>query len=382
MKTIKVLIAFINYGPYHIARAKELLKYKEINPIFLELSSSTLAHPWSVRREDSIPLITLLNRPYERITKKESWEMMKQKLEELDPDVFIGAGFGEPWIRKSFMLMKLKKKATVLFFSTLKTDRKRFWIKENFKKMFMNFLFDAALVGGKKHKDYLVDLGYPENKIWEYGEVVDNSFFVKQSIQVKANEDVWRQKLSLPKNYFLYIGRMDPEKNLSFLLNAYKKYQLSGGMWDLILIGKGKEKEKLMDFVISQKLYNIHFFDYLPTELLPPYYALAKAFILPSLIEPWGLVVNEAMACGLPVIVSKNCGCVSELVSKENGFIFDPHNSEELALILLKISQMDKKLLASMSECSQKKIELYSPQNWAKSIVESSLFAWNSKKTF
>ena len=72
---------------------------------------------------------------------------------------------------------------------------------------------------------------------------------------------------------------------------------------------------------------------------LPAYYGLATAFIHASTTEQWGLVVNEAMASGLPVLVSNRCGCAADLVQEGvNGFTFDPYNVEELAQLMLKLS--------------------------------------------
>ena len=72
---------------------------------------------------------------------------------------------------------------------------------------------------------------------------------------------------------------------------------------------------------------------------VPAYYALAGAFVHASTTEQWGLVVNEAMASGLPVLVSNRCGCAPDLVQEGvNGFTFDPCNVEELAQLMLKIS--------------------------------------------
>ena len=74
------------------------------------------------------------------------------------------------------------------------------------------------------------------------------------------------------------------------------------------------------------------------------YYKKASAFILPSYFDNWGLVVNEAIASGLPCIVSKNCGCAKDLiVNGISGLIFDPYNVKELSLLMDKIENQDKK---------------------------------------
>jgi glycosyltransferase involved in cell wall biosynthesis len=78
---------------------------------------------------------------------------------------------------------------------------------------------------------------------------------------------------------------------------------------------------------------------FIPYEDMPDYYALAGAFVHASRTEPWGLVVNEAMASGLPVLVSNACGCAPELVHDgQNGFLFDPANSDQLVEFMLRVS--------------------------------------------
>jgi glycosyltransferase involved in cell wall biosynthesis len=95
----------------------------------------------------------------------------------------------------------------------------------------------------------------------------------------------------------------------------------------------------------SPARYHMHGYVHLPAfkeyDELPIYYALAKAFVHASLIEQWGLVVNEAISSGLPVIVSKRCGCVPELVA-DNGFTFDPTDERELAARLFEMASLSE----------------------------------------
>jgi glycosyltransferase involved in cell wall biosynthesis len=101
---------------------------------------------------------------------------------------------------------------------------------------------------------------------------------------------------------------------------------------------------------------------------LPGIYGLAKAFVHASTTEQWGLVVNEAMASGLPVLVSERCGCVSELVEDGvNGFTFDPRKTEELAQKMLFIYR-DRPLLQRMGQESIALIAQWSLERFAKHL--------------
>jgi SAM-dependent methyltransferase len=101
---------------------------------------------------------------------------------------------------------------------------------------------------------------------------------------------------------------------------------------------------------------------------LPKYYGLASVFVLPSLIEPWGLVVNEAMACGLPILASRSSGCAYDLVHEgENGFRFDPRDPEALAGLMLRMSSGEVDLQA-MGNASRRIISQWTPATFASSL--------------
>jgi len=99
---------------------------------------------------------------------------------------------------------------------------------------------------------------------------------------------------------------------------------------------------------------------------LPAYYGLANAFIHASTKEPWGLVVNEAMASGLPVLVSNRCGCAADLVQEGvNGFTFDPYNVEQLAQFMFQISAFQPFRLSAFGDASRKIISNWGPDRFA-----------------
>jgi len=97
-------------------------------------------------------------------------------------------------------------------------------------------------------------------------------------------------------------------------------------------------------------------------EELPKYLAVSDVFVLPSVSEGWGLVVNEAMAAGLPILISKKCGCSQELVEDgKNGFSFDPQDTNELLRLMLDIAD-GKYDLKVMGENSLRIINKFKPE--------------------
>jgi glycosyltransferase involved in cell wall biosynthesis len=134
-------------------------------------------------------------------------------------------------------------------------------------------------------------------------------------------------------------------------------------------LGEGEQKSDLQQFVIKNEIENITFLAGVNWYEVPNYLALADVFVLPSTSEPWGLVVNEAMVCGLPVLVSDCCGCVEDLVkNNENGFSFDPYNAEELTEKLRYFVQNPDQI-KPMGEASRQSIAQFSAATVATEIL-------------
>ena len=171
--------------------------------------------------------------------------------------------------------------------------------------------------------------------------------------------------------YFLASARFVPKKNLSHLLLAYERYKALRGTrsWKLVVIGDGPLWKNLRRQCLNLKLDDdVSFPGFVQYARLPAYYGLASAFVHVSVVEQWGLVVNEALAAGLPVLVSDRCGCVPELVSEgRNGFVFDPLDIERLAELMARLS--DHQDSSAMGEISQQIIDDWSPDRFAASML-------------
>jgi len=212
----------------------------------------------------------------------------------------------------------------------------------------------------------------PPACIFQPYDVVDNGYFERKAAEVRASAERARRQLGLPLKYFLYVGRYAREKNLARLLRAYGIYRSRNpDGWGLVLVGDGPEKSALCRLVSDLSLQDVVWTGFKQIDELPKYYALAGCFVLPSTSEPWGLVVNEAMASGLPVLVSDRCGCAPELVHNgDNGFLLDPYHVEGMASTLERISRLDGAHLREMSLESSSLVSKYTPEIWAKNLAE------------
>jgi glycosyltransferase involved in cell wall biosynthesis len=373
---MKIAVFFPSYGFYHLARLqafheKCLLLNWQVTAI--SLADSVIDYPWETDKEKyTFTLITLLqNKVLEDSMLFEAPLQVQNILNQIQPDVIVVCGYSNASMLVALAWGKFYKKNIVLMSASKEDDAPRSWFPELIKSQIIN-QFNAALVGGKPQKRYLIKLGMDPDKIFFGYNVVGNDDFHKDQLEKLCSP--------LDKSYFLAINRFVPKKNLVNLIKAYANYRQSQGneAWNLVLCGDGElrlQLEKQVD-ELSIREY-VHLPGFLQQEQILPYFAHAKCFIHASIQEQWGLVVNEAMAAGLPVIVSNCCGCFEDLVMEGiNGFGFNPENQQELTNLMIKVSS-GKVDLELMGKASLKHIEKYSPDYFAEGLRSAIEFAMN-----
>ena len=297
-----------------------------------------------------------------------------ERLNDDDPDAVAIVGYDNRVALMALDWCRRRKRGAILMTESQRGDFRRSAVKEWLKRR-ISGCFDATLVGGRAHIAYAHDLGFASSQIFPGYDAVDNDFWANWSLRVRQEEDLWRSKLQLPARFFLTAGRLVPKKNMAGLIGAYYRYANTSidEPWPLVIAGDGELAGDLRDLVGKLGLdQQIRFAGYLSAEELAPFYALASAFVLASAYaEQWGLVVNEAMAAGKPVLVSNICGCAPDLVVHGvTGFSFDPADEAELAHLLLQCAsgQFD---LAAMGRSAQDHIALFSPQVFARNLLDA-----------
>ena len=275
----------------------------------------------------------------------------------------------------------------VVMSESARQDEARSWWKEMIKRRIVN-LYSAALVGGQRHVEYLVELGMPRDRIFTGYDVVDGDYFRQKAEEIRSQTSEVRKKYHLPENYFLASARFIEKKNLPRLIRSYAEYRQQseirgqtsavGGEdapWDLVLLGDGPLREALNTQLSTLNLHDcVHLPGFKQYDELPVYYALANAFVHPSTTEQWGLVVNEAIASGLPVIVSKRCGCAPELV-QGNGFTFDPMNEHELSSLLFKMATLSDDERKRLGDASYEIAAKFSPERFGEGLERAARVA-------
>lgn len=356
-----------NLGPYHYARLRGLAERFDVTAV--ELFANESQRGWAkAEAPDGVKVVTLSNgvphhgRPWS--LRRKLWSTLNR----LSPEAMLAPGYSDPCALVAAVWAKWKGVPAVMMCESTREDRPRNAFKERLKKGLVQSLFSAAQVGGVRSAAYAGDLGFPSHELAFGHNVVENRFFAGGAERLRSVSEASEGRMQAA--YFLYVGRLAAEKNLFALIEAFASYRRSGGTWEMVLVGAGPLEADLRAKAAALGVAQAtHLLGARPPEGLLECYASAGALVLPSLSEPWGLVVNEAMAAGLPVIVSDKCGCVDDLVEEgANGFLFDPHDSGAFVRCLTRMAALPERDRARMGRRSTEIIARYTPERCAAEV--------------
>lgn len=387
---MKVAILFDYLGPYHHARLNAAARHLDV--LAVEFGGASKEYAWerpsadqSLRHETLFP-----GRGSHEVGYREFSSALSQCLDAFRPDAVAVPGWsGRGAFAALAWCCRARVPAVVMSESTAHDEKRTAWA-EAVKRRYVR-LCTSALVGGSAHADYLRQLGMRAPRISLGYDAVDNDYFSKAAerereaiaggaltVEVQDLEAGAVQRVAGP--YFLASARFIAKKNLDRLMQAYAEYrqasQSSVGQtqaWPLVILGDGPLKAELIarraalglrDSVLMPgfKQYN----------QLPSFYARAGAFVHASTVEQWGLVVNEAMASGLPVLVSERCGCAPDLVRHGvNGYRFGPEDVGQIAQTLLRVASMDDASRAAMGRASEEIISQWGPARFGQGLRDA-----------
>lgn len=373
---MRVVVMFDHFGPYHRARLQAACRRGEEEGFEvrgLQTCGDSWEYSWrSPAGPPESRIITVFPRKNQpRPLFPAIGYRVVRVLNALRPTAVAICGYRDAAALAALAWARTRGKIAILMSESSHGDKPRRRLGEWGKRLLVRH-FDAALVGGRQQQAYAAGLGIPEERIFPGYDVVDNPYFAAGALAARRREKEYRQDLGLPAPFFLTVCRFLPKKNLGLLLEAYRRYRgLAGaGAWDLVLCGSGPLEEALAEQ--AREIGGVHFPGFQQIEALPIFYGLASVFILASShFEQWGLVVNEAMASGLPVLVSRACGCAPELVREGlNGFTFDPADPEGLARLLLRMTSPAVDLKA-MGAASARLIAPWTPETFARNLFQA-----------
>lgn len=310
---------------------------------------------------------------------------LNSEVASFQPDKIIVYG----WKFNSHLkLLRYFKGKVPLYFrgdSTLLDEPAGFSIKKAMRTLLLQWVYrhvDFVLSPGTASDAYFLKAGLSVKQIIRAPHAVDNARFsgTETPDELSAYEGSaqhWRKELSIPKDakVFLFAGKLEPKKDPLLLVKAFARLHQQYPNTHLIMVGNGILEEELKKMTSTPspplptsgrlnlsppplpsagKLTSITFLPFQNQSIMPLVYRLGDAVVLPSKgpDETWGLAINEAMACGRPVIVSDKCGAAADIVKNaENGFVFKAGDESEL------LSCMEKMILGDTRSMGAKAFE-------------------------
>jgi 1,2-diacylglycerol 3-alpha-glucosyltransferase len=390
MKTImKLAISFTNFGPYHLARLRALASVMAAcgdRLLAYETASREERYPWRASGGiEAFDWVTLFpGRALEAVPRARCARAMSEALERDRPDALAIVGYVRPESLVALAWGRRHGRPTILLSESHALDRPRVWWKEAIKGQRVQ-RFSSALVGGARHRDYLIGLGMPPEQIVLGYNAVDNAWFAHQAASIRRDPSARQGLPEAP--YFLAVNRFVAEKNLPRLVRAFAAYRQAPSerpKWDLVLCGDGPGAGDVESAVQSSGCaHAIHRPGFLQADDLVRWYAFASAFVHASLSEPWGLVVNEASSCGLPLLVSERAGCVDTLVPDPPGTTgrrFNPEDEAELAAGLAWLADMSATDRAAMGQRATALVSEWGPDRFAHGTLEALALAFDAER--
>ena len=361
---MKRVLFITNYAsPYRVCFYDELAKYMDVTVLFSDRieDKKHRSADWFISGEGRFRAVQLEKRVASMggrdlcldVTAwlKQSW------------DAIVVCGYAYPTVVLAMTYMWLHK---IPFYMEVdgglirETSGPKYWFKRSLVSQATRWISS-----GNYTTKYLVHYGAREENVYLYP---FTSLWEKEiSAEVPSREEKQqlRQKLDLSEEKIvLYVGRYDPKKGMDDLLHVCPCLDKNAGIY---FVG-GEPSEDHLVFCNENALSNVHFVGFKKKEALEEYYRAADVLVLPTKSDVWGLVINEAMAQGLPVITTDRCVAGVELVENGvNGYIVPVNNNSALEAAINRILSED---YGAMGKASLEKIRPYTFENMAKAHVD------------
>ncbi|PMG02423.1 hypothetical protein BCV00_17320 [Vibrio breoganii] len=345
-----VLFLVNRIGPYHHDRFEYLVG--KIDFVVIEICGRDKTYKWdAIDCTNDYKSVTLFdNESYGLFSLAK--KLTKYFFQFRPSHVFI-PGWAKSYSLISLLLGKLFASKCIVMSDSTKGDKRRFFALEALKKSILKF-FDGALVAGTRQIEYLKLLGFKKEVYTGY-DVVNNTVFKNSGKNFQGD--------------FIFIGRFIDEKNIILMLEAFlvytKKIEFPR---KLILVGDGHLRSAIEEFIKINGLTELVILKgFLQRDDIVEQLSISHSLILPSISETWGLVVNEALASFLPVIVSDKCGCCLDLV-QGNGYLVDPKSKFDIVDKLLEFHNLSEEQYELMCQKSKLLSEQWSLEKYLSSV--------------
>lgn len=282
-----------------------------------------------------------------------------KRIQLYNPDAILVYGWS--FVSHLHILMHFKGKVKLLFRgdSTLLNEGSSFLIKKFIRRFFLKWVYkhiSHALYVGSANKEYFLKHGLKNNQLHFAPHAIDIRRFMGDDLLFNQRAADWRKMLGYSEECIivLFAGKLEYVKAPDLLIHQFMA-SVNQSI-KLIVAGNGHMENQLKNMAAQDN--RISFLDFQNQQMMPVLYRLADIYILPSRSETWGLAVNEAMACGRPVIVSNKVGCQFDLIIPGvTGFVFDSNSAQELTDIFDDLKSQE--ILISMGKRAKQKVSEY-----------------------
>lgn len=278
-----------------------------------------------------------------------SEEEIRKYISDFQPDVILTSG----WMFSKYLHIcrwfKAKGGLVVAFSDTQFKGKITQRLRCLLSRWLLHRNISVVWVSGERQRDYARRLGFSADRIWEMNLCASHQRFTVHGIAPGERDRA-----------FIYVGRLVKEKGIDLLIQAYRLYRRQTlEPWPLVIVGSGP-MEKL-----CKTEEGVIFHGFIQPNDLPRTMSNATCFILPSRDEPWGVVLQEAAACGLPLIASDACGSAVHLLRDgANGFLMETNSVASLLRNMQRLHHLTSSELIEMGKYSQNLASQYSPEIW------------------
>jgi glycosyltransferase involved in cell wall biosynthesis len=286
----------------------------------------------------------------------------------------------EPAFLFGWALARVRRTRTVLWVEpTYDTWVRRHVWKEWLKGRIFPHV-DAIITTGREGRDFALKYGAVDDQLVYLPGFSSFSYFCTGCEEGRERRDSVRSAIGLVGTTFAYVGRLWAGKGLKYLLDAFAVLQRRiDEEISLLLAGDGPEERSLREFCRREDVSNVFFVGFKQRAELPALYAACDVFVFPTLGDPFGQVVEEAMSCSLPVISTESAGQIRDrLADGVEGFVVPPGNSAAL-LDRMERLVLDPDLRRRMGEASVRRVARYTPEHWAQQFEQAVSYVLTSR---
>ena len=355
LQKYKILILYSEVMGYTLSSIKELVNRYPVKVFLVGWDKGKLT-PFEVK-------------PFENLEYKSKSEFpehgsLLQYAITIDPSAIFISGWMDKDYLKVARYFRLREKHVVGF---VDNQWKATWKQlagALLSSFYLHRAFNKLWVSGRQQYTFAKKMGYDDKDIYLGFYSADTPYFHEL---YRNRKNVIQQK-GYPKN-ITFLGRFSEVKNVIHLVESFKAISNVLPGWTLTLVGNGPLREKLVE--LSREIPSIHIRDFVQPGNLDEFISGTGIFCLPSINEPWGVVIHEFASAGVPMIVSDICGAATEFLEDGvNGILIDPGSPVELKEAILYMTMLPEEELLKMGDVSYKLSHKISPHTWADTVMK------------